>query len=662
MTEPTVTNNQHHGDGNLWTRIPLEIKNSIMSQADPLTNYLNNPTPANLTVSQARSVWIEAFRQDWDGDLTLLPKYGLPSIHTGLGYVKSRSMYDRLCQLRPDLCHPKATHLQVYFTDNTRYGWFQPKSYYFDEYAGYPVVAIDEKMGDEIEDGGRSLVGTFGRFETDWGICNRMESLLIQIAMRHCWMDLLEVWISKNPVKVAMMAICGDHFELLKVLVKERKLVRVEELAIEGMAVSPYMVAAKNGNFEMLKFLHRNGCPPGNVTWVFEHAIRLGHFDMFLYICEHIEDFNRGFNFSLYYGPMMPGGGKLRVGTKNIEIWRWFWDLGVEKYPGRRTKIFPIVTNVQDAQTVADIMGEGNVDLEALKACAFQGDLSTFSILWSHRHRPSVTDLEYLPVPIVLAKLAVYGCNYDDANYSSTPEAIRLVHRHDSHPPNCSIDQSIRNKPDFIQRLVENCTCKTLICTTEAMDTAAEFGLFEQVVYLQRVRPEVGCTKRAMDLAAASGYIDIVRFLHENRQEGCTTDAIDLAATKGHLEVVKFLHENRQEGWTTAAMDGAARNGFLNVVRYLFLNGKEGCSPGALRGVCAAMGFGNAGDVDHNGGGDDDSHPRRGAMLQTVAFLLEKCKHWLGDVHEDIVEECLCVFAEKLAEYRKRFSATAALL
>ncbi len=47
-----------------------------------------------------------------------------------------------------------------------------------------------------------------------------------------------------------------------------------------------------------------------------------------------------------------------------------------------------------------------------------------------------------------------------------------------------------------------------------------------------------------MDYAAESGHLDIVRFLHQNRNEGCTTYAMDYAAKNGHRDVVNFFHEN----------------------------------------------------------------------------------------------------------------------
>ena len=44
-----------------------------------------------------------------------------------------------------------------------------------------------------------------------------------------------------------------------------------------------------------------------------------------------------------------------------------------------------------------------------------------------------------------------------------------------------------------------------------------------------------------MDLASSNGYLDIVKFLHENRTEGCTTWAMDWASLKGYLDVVEYL-------------------------------------------------------------------------------------------------------------------------
>lgn len=45
----------------------------------------------------------------------------------------------------------------------------------------------------------------------------------------------------------------------------------------------------------------------------------------------------------------------------------------------------------------------------------------------------------------------------------------------------------------------------------------------------------------AMDEAAKNGHLDVVTWLHENRQEGCTGGAMDMAGRHGHLEVTSWL-------------------------------------------------------------------------------------------------------------------------
>ncbi len=66
----------------------------------------------------------------------------------------------------------------------------------------------------------------------------------------------------------------------------------------------------------------------------------------------------------------------------------------------------------------------------------------------------------------------------------------------------------------------------------------------------------LGCTK---------GHLDILIWLHENRNEGCTVKAMDCASEEGHLDVVKWLHEHRSEGCTSYAMDSAAHRGIWKL-------------------------------------------------------------------------------------------------
>ena len=103
--------------------------------------------------------------------------------------------------------------------------------------------------------------------------------------------------------------------------------------------------------------------------------------------------------------------------------------------------------------------------------------------------------------------------------------------------------------------------------TTEAIDLAAAQGHLEVVRYLHEHPPHQPgqhdedmrfATTNAMDDAAQNGHLEVVRCLHEHRTEGCTERAINLAAREGHYEVVAWLLAHRSEGFTHLALDGAA--------------------------------------------------------------------------------------------------------
>ncbi|EGZ14840.1 hypothetical protein PHYSODRAFT_333162 [Phytophthora sojae] len=98
------------------------------------------------------------------------------------------------------------------------------------------------------------------------------------------------------------------------------------------------------------------------------------------------------------------------------------------------------------------------------------------------------------------------------------------------------------------------------------------------------------CTSKAMDDAAANGHLDVVKWLHENRDEGCTSRAMDGAAIGGHLRVIQWLHENTSQGCTTGAMDGAAVYGYLDVVKWLhFTTNGDGRSGSKWTPSCRPM-------------------------------------------------------------------------
>lgn len=114
------------------------------------------------------------------------------------------------------------------------------------------------------------------------------------------------------------------------------------------------------------------------------------------------------------------------------------------------------------------------------------------------------------------------------------------------------------------------------------LNDLAKEGRLEAIRWLHDHDFALGFSSRTLDLAAGSGSLELVQFLHENRSEGCSTEAMDRAATFGRLNVITFLHRHRGEGCTAQAMDGAAKNGHLEVVRFLHANRREGCTAAGL--------------------------------------------------------------------------------
>ncbi|CAM9941389.1 unnamed protein product, partial [Ectocarpus sp. 12 AP-2014] len=74
-----------------------------------------------------------------------------------------------------------------------------------------------------------------------------------------------------------------------------------------------------------------------------------------------------------------------------------------------------------------------------------------------------------------------------------------------------------------------------------------------------------------MDGAAENGSLEVVKWLHYNRQEGCTGDAIFLAAKTGHADVVQWLLRHRTERCPANRniMDWVANHGNLKVLKVL---------------------------------------------------------------------------------------------
>ncbi|EFA84884.1 hypothetical protein PPL_01877 [Heterostelium album PN500] len=128
----------------------------------------------------------------------------------------------------------------------------------------------------------------------------------------------------------------------------------------------------------------------------------------------------------------------------------------------------------------------------------------------------------------------------------------------------------------------------TVCCTTEAMDRSSRHGHFELVKFLNQHRSE-GCTVSAIDGAAIRGHLEIVDFLFNNRTEGCSDNLFDSVCFHGKLDVLKYLHAKRMN-CTVSAMNYAAMSNQLEIVKFLQENRSEGCNSVALEHA-AGSGF-----------------------------------------------------------------------
>ncbi|EGG18142.1 hypothetical protein DFA_06809 [Cavenderia fasciculata] len=117
--------------------------------------------------------------------------------------------------------------------------------------------------------------------------------------------------------------------------------------------------------------------------------------------------------------------------------------------------------------------------------------------------------------------------------------------------------------------------------STDAMEYGAKNGHLDIITYLFEKRSE-GCTKGAMQKAAAGGFLNIVQFLHTHEDavlghSGRTFEpALECAATSGVMQVVQFMHQIRNEQkvmLTPVRIIQQAKSDYVNVIKYLFENG-----------------------------------------------------------------------------------------
>lgn len=89
------------------------------------------------------------------------------------------------------------------------------------------------------------------------------------------------------------------------------------------------------------------------------------------------------------------------------------------------------------------------------------------------------------------------------------------------------------------------------------------YNRFDLLQSIYRETDEFLENKAVLDYVSGYGKLDAVKL-----GASCSTEAMDLAAQSGHVEIVKYLHLNRQEGCVLALVV-ASWNGYFEVVTYL---------------------------------------------------------------------------------------------
>lgn len=108
-------------------------------------------------------------------------------------------------------------------------------------------------------------------------------------------------------------------------------------------------------------------------------------------------------------------------------------------------------------------------------------------------------------------------------------------------------------------------------CSFQAMDRAACSGRLDIVQWLHVNRRE-GCSPRAMDAAVRQSNIAMVLWLFENRPETTTSisvAAMEAAVVKADLPFLELLHTLFAPDWSQEAMVMAAYTGRLEIVQWV---------------------------------------------------------------------------------------------
>ncbi|KAJ3321361.1 hypothetical protein HDU76_014114 [Blyttiomyces sp. JEL0837] len=570
----------------------------------------------------ATNLWKIVFHLDYQGDLTQLPWFGIPNVTNGLYLIKSRSMFEKLCILRPDLCNMDA--FRVYFKNDTRFGAFVSTRCGGGSSGGSQSVTTHAirfvETEDETEDGGSPLCFAVDNpykvtemHYTDLTLFSSMKSNLLHVALRNGWWDYLgaDFW-EANPVACGRLLVTFGHVVAMKRLVVDLNAVnpgRYEE-CVRDPAVGALTVAAFHGHVGMVRFLYSHGC---NIhASVMMEALREGHLGVLDFIVE-----------SAKFGDKVAQDCISRL--KEFPVFFNLKETAWRYANGFIVRDVGKVRNILGGLEVVLFLKLKGVNLNDFHSTCFKtaienGDFELLDFLMANQTlAPTQKDVEeYRSEGAFMALTKFYQTQFPTSPSFLTVNGLRF--RHEVLRTPCTKETmdtaAARGLLDSVKYLHEHCRCRDGGCTVNALDNAAANNHFDVVKFLLWNRGE-GCTSAAIDYAATAGHYEIVRYLHEFNYGGrvinCTKVAMHGAAANGHFDIVEFLHKNRTEGCDTHAMDLAAGNGCLRIVRFLAENRKEGCTQNAIVFAC-------------RGGRKKAGGVRYGSNLKVLRELYERYK------------------------------------
>ncbi|KAJ3288455.1 hypothetical protein HDU76_007667, partial [Blyttiomyces sp. JEL0837] len=616
MTMSTTTSS-------LWDCIPSELEIAIFRYVSILTRFMNNILTAEEIEIFAIDIWNEVFESDWQGDLSILPPHPFPTATTGLCKVHSRSMYNRLVALRPHLAYMDAVKVLVH--DDTRYGFFENST---------PIIKVTEEEEDLDLD--VSVVGQFGEpvviEGTTWkDIETALSKLLIQIAMRQCWIDVLGAYIDRNPTNMATIAVLFNHLELLKWIFQHHKDRIDMKIWMEKFDSLSYSI--RNRNVTMFKMLFglakleawfTNIDPTATANRLYALDLRAVNRSLCssegFAILDMLEYDRDRYSRTLLEQLLSRG---FRQGTP-LALWERILRLRNQLDWPDTILPTPAVTNMNEARAVVAKMG--SVPYDVLEICSASGDLEMFSYLWEHRDRPPFSptmddhwdafsqDMMTLPPQGVKWAFAKFIQHYDMqflTEYINEPlislDAIRYITTYremgtapGTPPPPLTDEEKFERREffhccmkHFLERsylnqmvqVINLCKCDACLSKRFSEETIEPVVMKGNLYALQFLyKHGFKFATPIINIAARHGQLEIVCWFHGLAPpfNVCTTAAMDSAAASGHYRVVEWLHQHRTEGCTVDAMDNASKNGFYRVVKFLYEKRQEGCSSVAI--------------------------------------------------------------------------------